>query len=66
MLGVWGACSPRKCLTFVAPKQQFSVFLDVFEPNDAISLPSNLENARVQLLKTSVKLSTVIDITVQN
>ena len=42
-----GACSPRKCLTFVAPKQQFSVFLDVFEPNDAISLPSNLENARV-------------------
>ena len=39
-----GACCLRKFLSFVAPKQQFSVFLDVFEPSDAISLPSNLKN----------------------
>ena len=64
--GAFGACSLRKFLLFVAPKQQFRIFLDAFGPNDAISPPSNLKNGRVQLLKTSIKLSTIFDITVQN
>ena len=35
-------------------------------PNEVISLPSNLKNARVQFLQTSIKLSAIFDITVQN
>ena len=30
-----------------------------------MNLPSNFKNARVQLLQTSIKLSTILDITVQ-